>query len=740
MNKIFSLLKTIIRPRWYLAILIGGLVFFVLYISSLYNYLLFHSIAELFSIVVAFGIFIIVWNSRRFLDNNYFLVVGIAYLFIGGIDIIHTLAYTGMGVFPGYGTNLPSQLWIGARYIESLSLLIAPIFIGRRIRSNFLFFSYISVVSLLFVSIFYWNVFPICFVEGSGLTPFKKASEYVISTILLVTIFVMYQKRREFDTSVFRLLFGAITATIASELFFTLYQSPFGLPNLIGHFLKIVSFYLIYKAIIETGLVRPYDILFRGLKQSEEEYRGLYQFAPNAYLSIGGNGCVTMANQSAVELFGYSLAELAGRPLLDLFPNTKDDARIHALLKHISHGQKVCDEEIAMLKADGEQLWVMLSTKPTLDTKGKVSTLCQIIDLTDKKRAEDRIEQQKRLLESTIESLTHPFYVINVNTYAVELANSAAGSGELKKDIKCYELTHRSSDPCSPPNHICPLEEVKMTGKPTTVEHIHYDVQGHKATVEVHGFPVFDTEGNITLMITYCHDITERKRLDQLKDEFIGLVSHELRSPLTVIIGAVSTVLTEGQRLSPEETRQLLLDANHEADSLGRLLGNLLELSRVKAGRLVVHAEPVSLTKVIRKTLAAIKCHSSTHRFTLDIPSTLPKIFADPLRLERILYNLLENAVKYSPEGREVHVVVKIEKGHLVISVSDQGIGISSVNQAKLFGPFQRLEGKDVHDARGLGLGLLVCRRLVEAHGGRIWVDSELGKGSTFFFSLPLAV
>ena len=136
MTGVYSILTDISKPRWYLAIFASTLVFSGLYLSSLYNYLLFHSIAEVFSIVVALGIFVIAWNSRRILDNNYFIFIGIAFLFVGTVDLAHTLAYPGMGVFPGYGTNLAAQLWITARYVEGFSLLIAPVLIGRRLRSR----------------------------------------------------------------------------------------------------------------------------------------------------------------------------------------------------------------------------------------------------------------------------------------------------------------------------------------------------------------------------------------------------------------------------------------------------------------------------------------------------------------------------------------------------------------------------------------------------------------------------
>jgi len=256
-----------------LSILGGMLVLVGLYLASLYSYPLFHSFAEVFSIVIACGIFMVAWNARKFLKNDYLVFIGIAYLFIAGIDFVHTLAYKGMGVFPDYDSNLPTQLWIGARYIESLSLLIAPLLIGRRISHRLVFTGYTAIAGLLLASIFYWGVFPDAFIEGVGLTSFKVVSEYIISIILLASVVLLVRKREVFDYGVLRLLVASIVVTIASEMSFTLYVDPYGFSNLVGHFLKIVSFYLIYKAFIETGLARPYGLLFRDLKQSEEALR-----------------------------------------------------------------------------------------------------------------------------------------------------------------------------------------------------------------------------------------------------------------------------------------------------------------------------------------------------------------------------------------------------------------------------------------------------------------------------------
>ena len=548
------------------------------------------------------------------MDNSYFIFIGIAFLFVGHLDLAHTLVYPGMGVLPEYGTNEAAQLWICARYVQGLSLLVAPLLIGRQLRVKWLLLGYGVVISLLLVSIFYWRNFPVCFVEGAGLTTFKIVSEYIISILLVGAIFTMLQRRRHFDTNVLRFILAAIIVTIASELAFTLYQSPYGMANLIGHFLKIVAFYLIYKAIIETGLVKPYDLLFRNLKQSEEQYRDLYEEAPNAYFSVGVDGVIKRANRSAVELLGYSRGELVGRPVADLYADTPSGrAKAQGMFQRFLAGEEVRDEEMEMRRADGGRVWVNLSVRP-----------------------------------------------------------------------------------------------------------------------------IRDKEGNVVASRSEIVDITKHKKLDQLKDDFIGLVSHELRSPLTVIMGAINTVLSEGDHLSEEETRQLLKDAALESETLSHLLGNLLELSRAQAERLVLHAEAIDVKKVIQDAVEGVKRQTSAHQFVVSAPRKLPQVYADPLRLERILYNLLENAVKYSPQGGEIKVSVKSDEEQLVIGVSDQGVGISAADQAKLFAPFQRLEETRPGGARGVGLGLLVCQRLVEAHGGRIWVESKPGRGSSFFFTLPL--
>lgn len=261
-------LQVVINYSVILAALIG------LYFTTWVNYLLFHSLAEIFCIVVAFSIFVIAWNSKKYIRNPYLLFVGIAYLFIALLDLLHTLSYKGMTVFTEYA-YYANQLWIGARYMESITLLVAFMFLrGDKVpKANIVFAVYTACTALVVASIFYWKIFPACFVDGIGLTPFKKVSEYIICGILFAAVLLLQKNRARFERKIFQLLMLSIICTIISELSFTTYSSNYGFANLVGHYFKIFSFFLIYKAIIETGIEKPFELIFLDLDKANKDLR-----------------------------------------------------------------------------------------------------------------------------------------------------------------------------------------------------------------------------------------------------------------------------------------------------------------------------------------------------------------------------------------------------------------------------------------------------------------------------------
>ena len=309
------------------------LVLAVLYFSTLYNFLLFHTLAEFFSIVVAFAIFIIAWNTRQIQNNRYFLFLGIAYLYVGFIDLAHTGTYKGLMIFHAVrDADTPTQLWIIGRYIESISLFIAPLFFSRRIRPFLIISLYTLITGLLLWSI-YADVFPVCFVEGEGLTPFKKISEYVICIILIGAFFTLHANRVRFSPHIFALLTASIILTIFSELAFTFYVGVYDLSNIIGHFLKFISFYLIYKALVETGLKEPYEFLFKELTESEEKYRTLFTNMLNGVAyhkvvlddnNLPVDHIFLDVNDAFEQMLGLSKKDIVGKKVTEVFLGVQD--------------------------------------------------------------------------------------------------------------------------------------------------------------------------------------------------------------------------------------------------------------------------------------------------------------------------------------------------------------------------------------------------------------------------------
>ncbi len=249
------------------AALAGGLL--GLYATSLHSYPLFHTLAELCSIVIAYGVFMMALPARRFTENDYFLFLGFAYFSVGSLDLMHTLSYKGVGIFHGDEANLATQLWIAARYVESVALLVAPSFLDRRFHAGRIGAVFFLVTALFLTIIFGFKAFPVCYVEGRGLTPFKKASEYIICALLILSIVRTYKKRDLMNPLLFRMIAASIILTVLAELAFTFYIGVYDISNMAGHYLKLASFYLIYRGVIAHGLSDPYTVLFNNLKTSE---------------------------------------------------------------------------------------------------------------------------------------------------------------------------------------------------------------------------------------------------------------------------------------------------------------------------------------------------------------------------------------------------------------------------------------------------------------------------------------
>jgi len=242
-------------------------------------------------------------------------------------------------------------------------------------------------------------------------------------------------------------------------------------------------------------------------------------------------------------------------------------------------------------------------------------------------------------------------------------------------------------------------------------------------------------DGRLREQLQTAQALSEANRL---KAEIISTLAHEMRTPLTSIKGYSTALLMAESTFSPETQREFLQIIDEECDVLQDLIHDLLESSIIDAGLLRLEPQPLLLPRLARSLTDDISNQSQKHRFLIDFPEEFPIVDADPHRIAQVLRNLLDNAVKYSPEGGLIVVRGEVHEAEVVVSVADQGVGIAPEHLNRLFEKFFRATSRLGRHVIGSGLGLPICQTIVEAHGGRIWAESKVGQGSTFYFTLPL--
>lgn len=375
--------------------------FYVLYLMKEHNYLLFHCLTEFFSIVIAGGIFMLAWTSRDVSDNDYFFLIGTAFLCVALIDTLHTLAYSGMNILARSGADIPTQLWVVGRYIASLSFLIAPIFADKKIKASMTYFVYLGVLSMALISIFYWKNFPACFIENQGLTRFKIYSEYLVCFILAGAVWAHVAVKSKFDHEVYRLLIVSIVMTIFSEFFFTLYNDPYGFFNVLGHFFKIIAFFLLYRAVIVTGIQKPSRLLFYKLKKSEERVRSerrklisILESMPDSVYIVNKDYEIEYSNPSMKHTFG----EINGKKCYEYLRQGKEPCA-RCRNQEVFAGKTVQWEFKEIVKS---KTYDVLET-PLKNPDGTHSKLKIFRDITERKKAEEIITRDKVALEKVVE-------------------------------------------------------------------------------------------------------------------------------------------------------------------------------------------------------------------------------------------------------------------------------------------------------------------------------------------------
>jgi len=260
---------------------------------------------------------------------------------------------------------------------------------------------------------------------------------------------------------------------------------------------------------------------------------------------------------------------------------------------------------------------------------------------------------------------------------------------------------------------------------------------GQHFDVSVTASCVRSSKGEPTSGILTVRDITREREQEEGRSTFISVISHELQTPIAIIKGYASTLARADAKFEQATLRSRLQAIEEEADRLNKLVGNLLYASRIQAGGLQMDIVPLDLANLVQKVAHRLQVKSPGVTVMVNLPPNLPTVMADRDRIEEVLQNLLDNAVKYSPDKLEVMVACHATGDEVILSVSDTGMGISLRDQEQIFDRFYRVGNNKTRSLQGAGLGLYICRAIIEAHGGHIWVQSVLHQGSTFSFSLP---
>ena len=699
-------------------------------ITSLYSFLVFHIIAEMFSIIIAAAIFIIVWNTRTYLRNPYLLILGIGYLFIGSIDFVHTLAYVGMNLFAGYGANLPTQLWIIARYMEAITLVSAPLMFGHSVRPYRVFVLYAAATCVLVTAAFVPGLFPDCYVEEGGLTLFKIVSEYIICILLVCATYLLWRSREHFEDDIFWLIVASIVCTICAELSFTFYDSAYGFSNFAGHLFKLTSFALIYQALVVSAFRRPYETLFREVRQAEEtagkERDRLQQYldlAPVMFIVIDRNGDVRLINRKGAEILGYPQEEIIGKNWYATFLPSPVRTVVSSRLEHLMKEEIRPGDEVAenlVLTKSGEYRRILWHNTVIRNADGMITgTLSSGEDVTGIREA----ERDLHLKNAAIEATQNGIALLSMDG-TVHYANAALTRMMGYEDETA--LVGRSLPDMDEGGglYTAALRELTETGNWLGEQHGRM-ADGRAIDLLVSATVISDAHGGPTNIVVSFMDITEMHRYRTALREankklniLSSMTRHDILNQVQVLLSYADLL----EEMTPDDAPgheyiEKLFEATKRIYRQISFTRDYQDLG-VKAPRWqkvgVVCAEGAD---AVDRSLISVSC----------IAGPL-EIYADTM-LVKVFFNLFDNAVRHGERVTEIHVSFMEEPdGAGTLLVADNGVGVPESQKERIF---ERGVGSNT------GLGLFIIREVLGITGCVITEIGTEGEGASFSIHIP---
>ncbi len=702
----------------------------LLFLLSHFNYLLIHTLIELCGIILLTAVFLIGWNTRYLVRNQFFLILAIGFFAAGLVDILHTLTYKGMPIAPDAGADMATQLWLIARGLGAFAFLSASLSLGRKefCATNVWLFSFLTSAALLVTTVWPLEIFPTCIVEGSGLTPFKVGFEYTIIALLCLSAGLLRFRHRFLDERLMSLLLCGIGLSVLSELMFTLYDDVYDVLNFFGHYFKLGSAALVYSALVEGTLRAPFATLFRDMGQSYEE------LDQELLRRVEAEKQQEVAHQEASLLYQMSRA---------MHSTLNLDELAHLTLSAVTGIEAGGFERATLFTANNRtgtlqgMLGVSRQSAAVVLPCGEKSLASQELCLDEQPREAQRttpfnqkVIKQRLALEKKDNALVRAFMLRGV-VLVPHPEDEPAEGRRLAEDLGLGPYA------CAPLIGRDQIMGVLLVDNPLSGQEIS---AARKRFLELFASQAGSALDNASLVkrLEMAHDNLQDIQEQLIHGEKMAVlgemaaqVAHELRNPL-VSIGGFAQRLAK-QKLKEPKANEYAGIIAREVRRMEEMLGNILSFSKKQ----LVCLEECNLRDVLQEVFDLEYEHCQRQNITLEcnLEQSLPEIVGDYRQLRQVFLNLMINARQVMSAGGTL--TVRARGGSLrgdraaVVEVEDTGGGISPEVMRNIFNPFFSTF------AKGTGLGLSISHRIVAHHYGEIEVlNGDLG--ARFIIVLPV--
>ena len=731
-----------VTPVYYWVIPVCIAVLLV-YISQT-NFLLFHVLAELFAVVVAVLMSVVVWQMYPFTRNSFLMYLGSGYIWIAVLDTIHMLTYKGMNIFLVADGNAAIQFWIAARYLEAFLLITSPWFLTNKLNFRSIFIVFGLASTLVYYSIMS-GYFPLAFIEGYGLTEFKVVSEYIIIAMLAFAIVLLWKRRSHISQNIFRLVIASVMLTMCAEMAFTLYVDLYGILNIIGHLFKFISFWLIFIAMIRTTLHEP----FSAMAKSSSTYDAI----PDATIVVDHEGIIYQVNQAASELAGVDKKELIGESSHRWFHESGIDSVDCLVCKNSREGNKIHAYEI---KDEHNKRWLDFTLSPVGDV-GEYGGMVEVIrDITRKKATEQALEDVNELKNSIVENLPAMLFVkkagdhryVEWNKAAEEITGLSREEMLGKNDFDFFTRDEAEF-------YISMDKKVLREGVLHDIpeETVHTKYKGIRL-LHTRKIPIYNQKGEASYLLGISQDITENKETEEMvrrsqKMEAVGQLSggiaHDFNNQLGIVTGYLEFLR---EYLKNEEKQKGWVDsARKAAYRCVELTRQLMVFSRTKSPEKLsvdMNAVITDIEELVEKSV------TPEINILYQLEDNLWTAMLNEGELGDAIINILINARDAMEQGGSIIIrtsnvylddeVMIANQGvkpgeYVMLEIQDNGTGMSDEVIEHIYEPF--FTTKPV--GSGTGLGMSMVYSFVQRCDGTIKIDSTEGVGTSIRIYIPRA-